>query len=239
MHKHLTILGAFLLVAASAGAQSIIVSAEQERAARALETACDGAWSSFTQANLEGHLLRIDDARAAQANCFLKTLSTTTFYAYNPDLDQARVDSNVRLLLLAYMPSAYDHFADQLDVFPGRVQHGLLSTLLEVGDPKATRMYFAARRAHEQQVSADTPGYYRAMLAERCQRVRRCSPRLAESLAIVRANLDIVETELRATLMLTAPEGASAAELNHMAAVHREAAELIETVQKLRSTPVK
>ena len=86
----------------------------------------------------------------------------------------------------------------QLEVFPGRVQHGLLSALLDVGEPKATRMYFEARRAQAQPVSPETPDYYRAMLEGRCRQARcgprlgamveeccrqsRCSPRLAESL---------------------------------------------------------
>src|SRR6266496_1321406 len=110
MHKHITLLGALLLVADSAGAQTIIVSAEQAHAARALESACDGAWSSFMRASLEGHLLRINDAHAAQVTCFLKTLSTTTFASYDPDFDQSYVDSKVRVLLYAYAPSDYDYF---------------------------------------------------------------------------------------------------------------------------------
>jgi hypothetical protein len=82
---------------------------------------------------------------------------------------------------LAELARQIEHFpaeGNQLEVFPGRVQHGLLSELLNVGEPKATRMYFEARRAQAQPVSPETPDYYRAMLEGRCRQVQRCSPRL-------------------------------------------------------------
>lgn len=235
MHKHIALLGAFLLAAASAGAQTIMVSAEQARAAQAVESACNHAWSSMMRASLERHLMHIDDAHTAQVSCFLKTLSTTTFASYDSDFDQSYVDSYVRGLLYAYAPSDYGYFANQIEVFPGRVQHGLLSALLNVGDPKATRMYFEAKHApaQAQPLSRNMLDYYRVMVEGRCHQVG-CSPRFAESVAIVRANLDVVETELRATLMLTAQKGASVDELNRIAAVHRDAQGLIETVHRVR-----
>jgi hypothetical protein len=235
MHKHL-ILVAGLLIAATSHGQTIVASSELPAAEKALATACGGAWSSVMPAVLSGKRLAPDEARTAQIRCLLEALGATTFDARNQTADQTFVDLKVDLLLGAYTPDAYDGFATHLGTSPDRVRHGLLAALVDVGQPDAMRAYFADRRKQLDDRtlpgSLSTPTRYRALLTGRCSKAP-CSPRLAESLMVVRANLDVAAAELHATLELTAPVAASAEELQKTAAVHREAGELIQAINRI------
>ncbi len=238
MHKHLILL-AGLLVAAVAHGQTIMASSELPAAEKTLASACGGAWSAVMPAVLSGNRLAPDEARTAQVRCLLQTIGATTFDARNQTADQTFVDLKIDLLLGAYTPAAYDVFATHLGTSPDRVRHGLIAALIDAGQPDAMRAYFADRRTqldhHNLPGSLSAPTLYRALLAGHCSKAP-CSPRLSESLTVVRANLDIVAAELHATLELTPPVAASADELQKMAAVHREAGELLQTIDRMRES---
>ncbi|HEX3108664.1 MAG TPA: hypothetical protein VHU41_06190 [Thermoanaerobaculia bacterium] len=233
MKKHIALLAAILVTSLSVGAQTILVSAETAHAETAFESACGGAWGSVLPSILSNKRMHVDDAHASQVGCLLKALAATTFNAHDAAADQRYVDVRIGLLVAAYDASADDFFASQLPTAPTRVQHGLVIALVDVGEPVATRMYFEMRRAEVQPVSDATLHYYRTMFAGRCLKAP-CSPRLTESIGIVRSNLDIAETELRAVAAMTPREGASADELRYIDGVHRDALAMIERVQRMR-----
>jgi hypothetical protein len=234
MEKNTARLAALLLlVSLSAGAQTILVSSETARAETALETACSGAWGSVMPSVLADKRLRMDETHASQVACLLKALATTTFDSRDAAADQRYVDVKIGLLVAAYDVSAHDFFTIQLQTAPARVRHGLVAALVEAGEPTATRMYFEMRRATIQPVSDATLHYYRTMFDGHCVKTP-CSPLLAESIAIVRSNLDIAEAELRAVAALNAPEGASADELRYTDTLHRDALKTLERIQRMR-----
>ena len=233
MKKYITFFAALFLASVTVGAQTILVSSETARAETAFESACGGAWSSVLPAILSDKRMHMDDAHASQVGCLLKTLAATTFDARDAAADQRYVDVKAGLLVAAYDASADDYFAGQLRTSPARVQHGLTTALVSAGEPTATRMYFETRRSTAQPVSDATLHYYRMMFEGHCVKTP-CSPRLAESIAIVRSNLDIAEAELRAVAALTPRENASVDELRYADALHRDALKTLERIQRMR-----
>ena len=166
---------------------------------------CDGAWREVQTASSEGRLLAASlrsESGRARMRCLLgaiNDLRTANGAAY----DRAAAAMRVELLVGVAGADGLDFFADQVDSQPPVVAATLNSTLLRRGHPEAFRRYFNFRREKLARGetwprdNAATPSIFADLIGRGRCAMPTCSAQLPQTLALIEANLDLVELELR------------------------------------------
>lgn len=191
---------------------------------------CSGAWESIQRASAEVQTLNATMTREVreQILCLLDGINTTTFDK-DSQYDNLMAVEFTKVIVAAYSRNGLDFFAEQLPQQPARVRRGLASALLEYGHPVAMRQYFEARRARlaRGESLSDAPsialGLFGSYFENGTCGAGRCTEHLSETLAMIQANLDIIDMELaavekRATPQSRSPETAERAQREREAA---------------------
>ena len=166
---------------------------------------CGGAWEAIQRASAEVDILNVPMTRHVreQILCLLDGINKTKFKE-DSTYDNLMAFEFTRLVVMAYGKSGLDFFAEQLTQQPERVRRGLSTSLLEHGHPVAVRQYFEFRRAKLaagetwDRESSVGVGIFRSFLEDGKCSAGLCSEHSAETLAIIQANLDIIDMELEA-----------------------------------------
>jgi hypothetical protein len=199
--------------------------------AQDLRTACGGAWQEV-QSNI-GRVRRFDPVVSregkATIQCLLQAIDDETFAAKDAELNRVLQSQAIGMLIGVYGPANYDVFAELLPAQPEAVKRGLMSALLERGQPEAFQAYFSPRRAT---VSAHRPldgnpaaaRLLRPLIVHGTCTTSLCSNRLDETLRILRSNLDLIIAELEAT------EAAATGDSAQNRQIRAEAKELLDTI---------
>lgn len=177
---------------------------------------CGGSWESIRRASAEVRVLDAPMTREAreQILCLLDGINKTTFDK-DPQYDNLMASQFTRVVIMAYSKAGLDFFAEQLPQQPERVGRGIATVLLDYGHPVAVRQYFELRRAKLargetwNRESSIALGAFGSFLEDGNCGDSICSDHVAESIALIQANLDIVDMELAAIEKRATPESRS------------------------------
>jgi len=179
-----------------------------------LTTTCDGAWKDVHTAI--DNLKRLDlstNTERERLTCLLEAIGATTFDSRDSNYNQLFFKMEVESLVHAYGLANYDYFATQMRLRTGRLHDALRGVLLKAGHPEAFRDYFAEQRLATSGAAkkTQTPGvarFWAPFIEDGKCLDAACSPRLPETLAVIRANLDLVAKDLEVSAK-AAPTDAS------------------------------
>jgi hypothetical protein len=202
-------------------------------APRTLADVCGGAWQEVDAAVTSLHHFDavVTGEGRAKLDCLLRAADEQKFHSKDAQFDQLLASQMIRILVSAYGPANYDLFAQLLPAQPERVRRGLMAALLERGQPEMFAEYFRQRRsaATRQPIdrNAATARLFRPLIERGTCGAALCSGRLDETLRIVKGNLDIVASELRATA------AAAAGNSEHDRQIRSEATQLLEMIGRV------
>lgn len=177
---------------------------------------CGGAWEAVRRASAEVQVLDLPMTRAVreQILCLLDGINKTTFQK-DSGYDDLMAVQFTRVVVMAYSKAGLDFFAEQLPQQPDRIRRGLATVLLDYGHPVAVRQYFNSRRAKLaagetwDRENSIVVGAFRSFLEDGNCGDGLCSEHVAETLAIIQANLDIIDMELAAVEKRPTPQSRS------------------------------